>query len=347
MERLKGILKPVRVGNDLSIDFNEQCLIRNLMPKYVGETDKDLIEYSKIAGESLFKILGEDIICALNEFSENYSSPYLLIRGFPVESVLPCTPYDGKTSINNLTLSLGCLLGVYNLLGINPVAYQSENNENLIRHVVPSISGREEKSSHGSEHKFGMHVDNPDLPLLPESIIDVCGCPEFLSLYSLRCDNRVTTDLIVLEDVLELLPSGVIDSLQKPLYKVSQPDSFWEKSKPRVLPILVNSSEYYSRFDYENVSPVTEEGAAALYMLRKAVTEKSIISSMVLLPGDLLIFRNQITLHSRGGFRPKDNGIDRWLLRLFGVKNLDRHLPMSLEHKYVGKTKTGVNNGVY
>lgn len=149
-----------------------------------------------------------------------------MIRGFPIEHKLPRTPYDGVMDSKTISLSLACHLGIYNILGINPVAYQNENNERLVRNVVPSQSGEYEKSSHGSALKFGMHVDNPDLALIPEKLDSLCGAPEFLSLYSLRCDNRASTDLIELDVVLNNLPAGAINSLRKLLYSVRQPDSF-------------------------------------------------------------------------------------------------------------------------
>ena len=42
------------------------------------------------------------------------------------------------------------------------------------------------------------------------------------------------------------------------------------------------------------------------------------------MPGDFLIFKNQIVLHARDAFVPRDDGADRWLIRLFGVSNLAR-----------------------
>ena len=43
--------------------------------------------------------------------------------------------------------------------------------------------------------------------------------------------------------------------------------------------------------------------------------------SIVFESGDFLIFKNQETIHKRSHFTPKYDGNDRWLMRLFGMKN--------------------------
>lgn len=327
-------------SDEIYISYEEQCKIKEGVPVFIGENDKDLIDYAKKSGRILKNILNYQAIKKLKNFIQNEKQTQLVIKGFTVENCLPRTPYEGVVDLKSISLSVACHLGIYNILGINPVAYQNENNERLVRHVVPSPNCRHEKSSHGSRLTFGMHVDNPDLALISEPIKDVCASPEFLSLYSLRCDNRVSTDLIVLDEVINRLPKGVIASLKKPLYRVNQPDSFKGGHDGKILPVLVDGGNglYYCRFDYENISPVSEESAAALYMLRKTVCEVDLVYKQTLLSGDMLIFRNQRTMHSRGGFVPKDSGTDRWLLRIFGVKDMERHLPLSNLNPHIGKT---------
>lgn len=86
------------------------------------------------------------------------------------------------------------------MAGIYPAAYENENDGRLFRHVVPAIAKRDEISSHGSRRKFGFHVDNPDLPLLPEPIASLSGCPEFLSLLAVRADHQVQSDISFVDD---------------------------------------------------------------------------------------------------------------------------------------------------
>jgi L-asparagine oxygenase len=47
-----------------------------------------------------------------------------------------------------------------------------------------------------------------------------------------------------------------------------------------------------------------------------------------------LIFKNQRVTHSRESFAPRFDGADRWLLRLFGINDLKRTVPVNKEKPY-------------
>lgn len=51
----------------------------------------------------------------------------------------------------------------------------------------------------------------------------------------------------------------------------------------------------------------------------------------------LLIIKNQRLLHSREGFKPRSDGSDRWLARLFGMSTLERIVPAFPEFQHIGK----------
>lgn len=82
---------------------------------------------------------------------------------------------------------------------------------------------------------------------------------------------------------------------------------------------------------------MTPEGAAALVMWQTQIEQLKLKFSMMYQPGDLLIIKNQRLMHCREGFTPRDDGTDRWLIRLFGMSNRDRIIPEIDSMPHMGK----------
>lgn len=238
---------------------------------------------------------------------------------------LPPTPYSGKLNYNQIPLSVSNILGISCLMKLHPVVYFGENDGNLIRHVVPVKISTNEISSHGSEKKFGVHVDNPDLELFNNSIYPNVISPDTLSLYCIRKDKSVSTDIILLDDVIRSLKQDVIEILMQPIFNIQRPDSFLEGHTHTCTnqPILAKDSNgnFVSRFDIHRVSSLYKIGQYAIKKFSEASSDHSIVRQFTLNAGDMITFKNKRVLHSRGAFSPKFDGKDRWLLRLFGLMN--------------------------
>ncbi|WP_180229561.1 TauD/TfdA family dioxygenase, partial [Bacillus pseudomycoides] len=212
------------------------------------------------------------------------------------------------------------------------------NDNRIVRHVSPSISAVSDISSHGSKIAFGMHVDNPDLPLSTEQLNDLSGCPEYLALHSLRYNPSVPTKVMLLDDVLKHLSSEVIEELQKPQFEIKRPDSFVGMNVTGdYLPVLsrCESLGFISRYDKQNVIGKNEKATQALIAFQNVIENSDDINEFILEPGDYVIFRNQKTLHARDGFVPEFNGIDRWMIRMFGLNNLNRGIPVKNNVPYI------------
>lgn len=312
--KLKSAFNSLRLGDDQTwLDAKD----------WLGNTVKHSLPFEQIS--------------TIESFAQNDEQSALIIRGLPIDHDLCATPYKGYLSPSKTPLVSGIHIGIYQLAGIEPISYQNENNGLLFRHVVPAQNALNEKSSHGSIHTFGHHVDNPDLPLVCEPITEQSGCPEFLSLMALRTDLRVNSNFILLDELTSCLSSGVIGELSKPNYLINRPDSFGQAKGSR-LPILIagQNGVVYCRYDKENTTPLTESAAAALVMLEAQLQNTNLKRHLVYQPGDLLIIKNQRVVHSREGFHPRDDGSDRWLIRLFGMSSLDRIIPHK-NSKHIGK----------
>jgi hypothetical protein len=280
-------------------------------------------------GEQAKEILPPQVIEALNEFGSTPKQSALILRNCPIDRSLPPTPYTGRLSPAQSPISCLVNLALYQLMGVEPIVYEGENDGNLFRHVVPARSAACTKSSHGSRTRFGYHVDNPDLPLAPEPLVDLSACPEYLSLFGMRCDPRVKTTLVVTQQVLDRLSPQVIDILASPRFTIHRPASFGAAKETAGLPLIVKGTQgqWLCRFDTENTQAGDAEGAFALDALRAELEKRDLDISLLLLPGDFLIFKNQQVMHARDGFVPFNDGVDRWLIRLFGISDRTRVLP--------------------
>ncbi|HDR9057742.1 TauD/TfdA family dioxygenase [Burkholderia vietnamiensis] len=284
---------------------------------------------SQDLGEQAAEILPQSIVDTLRTFNDDPDRYALILRNCPVDRSLPPTPYSGVLSPAQSPISCLVNLTLFQLLGISPVVYEGENGGRLFRHVVPTRGAAMAKSSHGARVRFGYHVDNPDLPLSAEPITNLSACPEYLSLFGMRCDPSVGTTLVPTRSVLSRLSPDVLNVLASPRFVISRPASFGSARETDGLPLIVKAAngQWLCRFDTENTRAMDVEGARAIAALRAVLETRELDIGLLLLPGDFLIFKNQLVLHARDAFVPLDDGVDRWLMRLFGMADLARTRP--------------------
>lgn len=277
-------------------------------------------------GDAMERVLGEQMV---EEIRTAVKKGAVVIRNLPTERALPKTPISGQLPIGEIGVSVAGLVAAHHLIGSEIVTYQGENHDKPLRHVLPHVHSMFEKSSHGSLLGFGMHVDNPHLPLEIEHTGEEGGeqVPRYLGLMALRSDLRVPTKVVFLDDILDKLPEYVIHTLRKPMFKLKWPDSFGDRYNQALSPVIVRGDDgvFYSRFDKHNVIPISEEAKLSLSIFQAVAESEGLVKKLLLLPGDLIVFDNQRMVHARDGFHPKQNGLDRWLIRLFGVSRRHKH----------------------
>lgn len=323
---------------ELHISYEASRKLKSTFTNLRLGNDSSWLETREWLGNTVKHSLPVNIVEAIQRFKTSDEQCALIVRGLPVDNDLCATPYKGYLAPSKTPLANACHIGIYQLAGIEPIAYKTENDGLLFRHVVPAIKGRNEKSSHGSTHTFGHHVDNPDLPLSCEPLNEKSGCPEFLSLMALRSDLSVSSNFILIDSLMAKLSRGVLEELAKPQFSIRRPDSFGQSSST-ILPLVVfdDNGVIHCRYDKENTTPMTEKAAAALVMLEAQLKDDSLKQHIVYQPGDLVIIKNQRVLHSREGFSPRDDGADRWLMRLFGMNSLDRIVQAYPKTEHIGQ----------
>ncbi len=323
----------------IHLSYNEEKAIRQSLSKVTfPESEKDLLNNMKNYASCLLESLDDRHLRQITDFSKKSDEVALIVRGLPMETCPPQTPEDGKCSINSIPFASALNFGMYALLDICPVTYLGENDGHLIRHVVPTKNGINQKSSYGSE-SLGMHVDDCHLPLTPEleetSSHKLSPCPEYLSLYGIRCDAKVFTKISLLSRALDFLDEDTIEQLEQPNFILTTPDSFGEKRQFEYPVIIRKDKEtVFSRFDKEFTIPKTLKAQRALDTLNTHLLDSRVVNHLLLLPGDFLIFKNQRVTHAREKFTPRFDGTDRWMIRLFGLNSLEKTLPVNANNPY-------------
>lgn len=304
------------------LTYDEGHSILSALPSEPHSNEMDIWHQRKACEQALRQRASPILLESLKQLRDNEINA-LVIRGFPIDSTLPPTPENGFTTDDNLVLKpLGFMLGIFENMSVFPVGYAGENRDKFIRHVVPSKDALSEVSSHGSLKALNPHIDNTHLPIGNESCESDCPAPNYIIWLGLRCDIKVPTTVILLEDILSVLPADIINSLSKPIFDVYRPPSFGLGAvKHRLAPLLVPDSKGILCTRHGFAKPTDPESNYALQSF-SLVAETPVLAHHVLLPpGDVLIINNQKTLHARDIFFPRYDGTDRWLLRFYGVKN--------------------------
>lgn len=327
--------------NDLLLEgyvsYTEADAIRHALPPLEEQSEYDLFDNAALYGEAIAEHLTPENFSLLQQFNDNPTTSALILRGLPIDAHMPPTPYGNEHSMTGVPLAVAMNTALYGLLGIHPVTYQGENSGKLFRDVVPKKSGTKEKSSYGSAQTLGMHVDDCHLPLVPETDRkNLSLAPEYLSLFSMRCDLRVATEIAFLDEVLAQLSDATVEILRAPLFELTMPDSF-ENPQKFVLPALVEDTDgtYYARFDKEYTRFLSPDAERAFLKFEEVVSKPEIVKRLFLLPGDFLIFKNQRVTHARRAFTARFDGSDRWLLRLFGVNAKERIIRVEENNPYL------------
>ena len=195
-----------------------------------------------------------------------------------------------------------------------PVAYAQEQDGQLIQNIVPVHKTEYEQISSSSKVELALHTESAFHPYKPDYVLLLC----------LRGDPSAITTYANVEDIVELLPLQVIETLKKPWYKTAIDDSFrshGELQQEFIMPILSTDGKNFTIvYDSFFMQGINEYAQLALSELNAAIQKCT--KEIVLKSGDLLIINNSNTIHGRKPFQPRYNGTDRWVQRMLVRKEL-------------------------
>jgi L-asparagine oxygenase len=241
----------------------------------------------------------------------------LLVRNLPVDSALPPTPKDGKVCAKPSYVSECNLLFQMSFLG-QFIAYEDEKDGELIHNICP-IPGQEEKQENSGSVFLEFHTENAFHPYKPD----------YVGLFCLRSDHdlQAKTGTASAYRAITRVSSRVIELLRRPLYQNRLAPSFAHNNDAALYsaPLSILSGDFFEPevcidfFSTEALNPAAE---SALQLFKAALTQVTV--EHVLQPGDLIIVDNRVAAHSRTSFKPRYDGSDRWLQRLFVVEDFRR-----------------------
>lgn len=239
----------------------------------------------------------------------------LVLRGFPIGVAgLPETPGAEGSVQRYATPAAVSLVLVACGLG-DPGSFQAEKSGSLVQDVVP-VRGRE---------KFQGNLGSVKLTFHNENAFHACR-PDYIELLCLRADHDRVAGLrtACIRAALPLLPSDIREVLFEAEFSTEAPPSFAvDMEKPVVHAILSGDrSDPDVQVDFAATSAMTARAEDALHVLDETLEEVS--RTTMLLPGDMAIVDNRVAVHGRTAFRPRYDGMDRWLQRCYSFSDIRR-----------------------
>lgn len=261
----------------------------------------------------------------LKRFEQDPSLDILVIDNFPVNSIdMPETPVAEELDIRSFSLTAAIQIGTVSNIGQHPLSYARENKGRPFRHVTGKISSMGAISSHGALKTLPWHVDQQTLPIAHiENSRGQTVSPQTLSLFCMRTQLDVPTRFLPIRTINEHLGGKSIEALQRAIFRFQPPESVEDLPPLESAPVLIkHGKELYVRFG-DGVTTDVEDGQHALNELRELFANKAYWVPILLVPGSLVLFKNNKVLHSRSGFQPLFDGADRWFIRLYSA---EKHL---------------------
>jgi L-asparagine oxygenase len=274
--------------------------------------------------------LPDRLVRKLIDFRKNSNEDgMLLIRNLPVDACLPHTPVDGGVSSEKTSyLSEYVLLSLMLHLG-EPIAYQDEKSGALIQNICP-VRGKEEAQENCGSTYLEFHTEDAFHPHRPDFISLLCLKPDH--------DGIAATAAASIKRALSLVPSKALEILRQPLYRIRLAASFSSDGGQQIyspcMPVLSGDVlEPELSVDFFGMEALTASGQLALKVLEEALLKVAVEHRLV--SGDLMIVDNRTAAHARTAFRPRYDGHDRWLQRLFVVHDFRRSRGSRARHSHV------------
>jgi L-asparagine oxygenase len=248
-----------------------------------------------------------------------------LVRGLPVdEPNLPPTPVVEGSVQRTLSVPALVLLMAAAELG-DPIAFDNEKSGALVQDVVP-VPGREAVHGNTGSVRLSFHNENAFHRHRPDYVMLLC----------LRADpdGRAGLRTASVRELLPVLSTATRQALAAPEYVTAPPPSFSNRRAATPHPVLSGAPDDPDiRVDLAATNPLTPRAANALTELHEAMEDTG--HTVYLSPGDLVLVDNRVAVHGRTAFRPRYDGTDRWLQRVFVATDLRRSRPYRPGDGYV------------
>lgn len=232
----------------------------------------------------------------------------LLVRGLECLAEDRPTPLVPGSYEEQMSLGAAATLLVATALG-EPVSFRGEKSGALVHNVVP-VPGREaEQSNAGSATALKMHVENAFHEHRPDHIVLACVRSDPTGHAGLRVSS--------IGNAIGDLPEEAVAALRRCQYLTERPPSFGggRPVEHAVLSGDPHDPNVCVDFAATSAAPDVPEVTEPLRLLEEAIEAHT--ETLRLSVGDLAVVDNRVALHGRTSFRPRFDGTDRWLHRVY------------------------------
>lgn len=324
---------------DLKIDFNISPYNRDLKKvdgkhKLFLEKSIDEIEYYELLNQAgdpfsdierflqfaelMFQELPRTVRQQINHFRK-HGNEYgcLLISGVPIDNPLPPTPPDSRRSKEKKTFVSEFWSAVFGSGLGDPIGYTQEKDGEIFQNICPVQKNADALSSESSTILLDFHTETAFHPHLPEFLLLLC-------LRSDR-DKQAKTEASTTRGMIPLIPLKYRFKLFEPSFITGIDHSFGSISGkqgngPRLPVFYGNPYDPFMKFDLDLMVGDDETAVQALQQMRVATNAAK--NYVKLERGDLLIIDNRRSVHSRTMFKAYYDGKDRWLQRMFVLRDV-------------------------
>jgi L-asparagine oxygenase len=242
----------------------------------------------------------------------------VLISGLPVDDA-PSTPADNRQHLGQCTM-LARVQAILNEFLGSMVAYEAEGGGRLFQDMVPSRAAATTQTSLSSVIELQVHTEQAFSDLRPD----------YLSLACLRDDPCASTFIITAKEIASRCTPEEIDLLRQPRWTTTIDASFlgqghdYEAGLLRgPMPVFYGAPDDPFMILDQDLMRGTDQVAQDLL--------KRVISAYLdgrcaytLRQGEVLILDNKRAAHGRSDFIARFDGTDRFVIRSFVVRDLDR-----------------------
>ena len=226
--------------------------------------------------------------------AELESRPVTFFHGAPLDTELPRT---GEHDSRRTRIADRAIAAIASMVG-TPYVLAGKSSSGHIDDLF-ARRGDEDRQLSSNQVVLDWHVEDGFHAWRPDHVVLTC----------LRGDPRAATRLARADD-LELPPYAA-RVLAEPRFEVAQDETFVSRSSPVRVPVLGGDGVV---FDPQFTTCLDDEARAAFAVLREELERVSF--SVVMAPGDVLVFDNRRVVHARTAYAARFDGADRWLKRV-------------------------------
>jgi TfdA family taurine catabolism dioxygenase TauD len=254
----------------------------------------------------------------------SHACPVIVVRGLAEGLAPPTTPYDGIVDLAASRQAIINLYAVVGCLGLHPVGYAKESASTL-HAVCPVRTALGEASSHGFDAALPMHTDYADRPI-DEPIRDQSPAAAALAFAVERAELATPMQCVPAHRLWSLLSPEQIAAGCLEEFAVRAPALFGGSQSGRARRLFLPDSRSPNsrsgircRLNLGTMTGLTPRATRLLHEIREILSDATMIETIHVRRGDIVIMDNQRTFHRRASFTPRWDGTDRYFIRMSAV----------------------------